>query len=446
MAASAASAAAGQAAVPTPLAAPADQVAAPPAAAAAPPGAPEPPVEQPEAVRPPLEEVPRVRPQPARPRQPARAPVEPAAPASARERDGRPVREREDAAPLWADPVRRIADVDDAGPAGQGFDAGPDRVDFDRFDGVDFDNAPTEVWAALPPDPADQVAEPWLPDPEPDLVQGQGDRRRAADPVPPHTPAHGGVPTQPWTFEPRAADAVAPEAWAFGPRTERPEPVRGWMPGPDPAAAEPGDAAPDSADLPTDPWPLAARFRAEPAADVPAEPSWSLDPTRHEPGPDAEGTAATPGARRRGPKESEPLTGRPRALGFGDSVSSTGTPRTLGTEYLIDSGAHAVPSNGGRRRAPEPTDDAAAVAPGTGRRRAPEPEPLTWPFGGLIAPASGADHLPDESGLTLERPRRGGRHAAPESGVDAPETMPLRVYVAPPDPEERPSGRHRRPD
>jgi hypothetical protein len=451
MAASAASAAAAQAAVPTPPAAPTDQVAAPPAAAAAPPSAPEPSVEQPEAVRPPLEDVPRVRPQPARPRQPAHAPGEPAAPApAARERDGRPAREREVAAPLWADPVQRIADADDAGPAGQGFDAGPDGVDFDRFDDVDFDNAPTQVWAALPLEPADQVAEPWRPDPEPDLVQGQGDRRRAADPVPPHTPARGGVPTEPWTFEARAADAVAPEAWAFGPRTERPESVRGWMPGLEPTAAEPGEEAPDSADLPTDSWPLASRYRADPVADVSAEPVWSLDPAgraqaRPEPTPDADGTAATPDAPRRGPEESEPRTGRRRALGFGDSVSSTGTPRTLGAEYLIDSGAHALPSNGGRRRAPEPTDDAAVVAPGPGRRRAPEPEPLTWPFGGLTAPATEADHLSDESGLTLERPRRGGRHAAPESGVEAPETIPLRVYVAPPDPEQ-PSGRHRRPD
>jgi hypothetical protein len=454
MAASAASAAAPQAAVPTPPAALTDQVAVPPAAAAAPPGAREPLVEQPEAARPPIEDLPRVRPQPGRPRQPARPAVEPAAPAPAdRERDGRaqppPAMEREDASPLWADPVRRIADADDAGPAGQGFDAGPDRVDFDRFDDVDFDNAPTEIWAPLPPDPADQVAEPWRPDPEPDLVQGQGDRRRTADPVPPHAPAHGGVPTQPWTFEPRAADAVAPDAWAFGPRTERPEPVRGWMPGPEPAAAQPGAAAPDSADLPTDPWPLASRYRAEPAAEVPAEPSWSLDPAGHrhappEPALDADGSAATPGDRLRGPEESEPRTGRQRALAFGDSVSSTGTPRTLGAEYLIDSGAHALPSGGGRRRAPEPTDDAAAAVPGTGRRRAPEPEPLTWPFGGLNARATEADSFPAESGLTLERPR-GGRHSAPESAVDAPETMPLRVYVAPPE-AERPSGRHRRPD
>jgi hypothetical protein len=488
-------------------ASPAPATSAPSGASSLPSGVPERPV-QGQVPPPPLtEQSGAVRPVSPRPRQPGRpgpAPREVAqpaawnrsgylppadaeiAPAPGRDRTGHAP--RPDAAagtPLWADPVQRIADADD------GIVAGPEPDD--------FDDAPTEVWGPLPPDPAEQVVADgadtgsWRPVGRPDQVQESGGHQRTSGTEP------GAFPTQPWAFDPRLDDG--PESWAA-----RPEHAR-------------AHASDSGVDAPTDPWPLADRHHAGPVADGPAESPWSrmrgrnghldgdaVTPRRpaaesEQPRPDLRAVpepvhpAPSSGGRRAlredrlvetgeyaapseygvrpdhtGPSASgyhetpgsgaRPEYGGSRGYGerpdHGRSGEYEERPETVGSpeyrerpdstgrsEYGNSSGQavepeYAAPSNGGRRRALEPADDVVDGAAGGEWHTQVRAAPLTREFS-FVAAA-------DPPATSDEFSRLGrGRHAAPESGDVTPETMPLQVFV-PPAEAERPTGRHRRPD
>ncbi|WP_433295591.1 DUF3710 domain-containing protein [Pseudonocardia sp. CA-142604] len=457
---------------------------APSGAVAVPSGAPERPV-QAQAPTPPVteqsgavrlgEQSGAVRPAP-RPRQPGRpgpAPREVAPPAAwnqngytpqpgaeiaapGRDRNGQVPRPDAGAgAPLWADPVQRIADVDDGVVAGRE----PD----------DFADAPTEIWGPLPPDPAEQAAAnrtdtgSWRPVARPNQVQESGGHQRTSGSV-------GGFPTQPWALDPRMDDA--PESWAS--RADRPELARGH-------ASDPG------MDAPTDPWPLADGYHAGPAADGPADAPWSRGRNGH-----VDGDVATP--RRRAaeseqsrpdlravpePVDPAPSGGGRRALredrlvetgeyaaptssgyyetpgsgerseygasrGYGDRSDYGEQPDPTGQpEYGRSSGyaaepEYAAPSNSGRWRAVEPSDDVVDGAAGGEWHTEVREAPFTQEFS-FVTDA-------DPPAASAEFARRGrGRHAAPEAGDGTPVTMPLKVFVPPVD-RDRPSGRHRRPD
>ncbi|GAA1323466.1 DUF3710 domain-containing protein [Pseudonocardia xinjiangensis] len=437
-----------------PSAVPTDQEAPPPPAAPAPPAAAEPPVEEWAAAGPPADEATRAWPSPARRtpaprppaprRRPSGVPAEEAAPA-AWERNAAAPPEQEAGAPLWADPVQRIADAEEVAAA--------------RRPG--FDEAPTEVWGALPADPAEHgvadarstgswPTQEWRSG-EPDRVQESGDRWAAAEPASSATGFLEGFPTQPWAFDPRLEDAAAPDAWSPA-REDLPEP-----PTPEPAFYV--------EDVPTDPWPLAERYRVEPAP-APAEQSWPgaaptngyAHPDDRAPEGDAGTVTGTGGRRRLGepvaphPDRSapdEPYLPETGEYAVPDQAASSGYFEAP-SGYAASSGyfdapsepsGYAAPVDGGRRRAPGTADDAAVS--GTGRRRAVEPEALTSVFPALGGSPAGAEPLPGEASDALARPAR-GRHAAPDPGEGTPETTPLQVFVAPSG--TRPSGRHRRPD
>jgi hypothetical protein len=391
-----------------------------------------------------------------------------------RDRNGHAPRpDAEAGTPLWADPVQRIADGDDGMVAGRE----PD----------DFDDAPTEIWGPLPPDPA--VADragtgAWRPAGRPDRVQESGGYQSTSG------PAAGGFATQPWALDPRLDGA--PESWAA--RADRPELTRGHAPAP-------------GVDAPTDPWPLADRYHAGPVTDEPAESPWS--PMRGRNG-HLGGDAATPRRRAAGSEQSHPdLRAVPGPV---DPPPSSGGRRALREDRLVDTGEYSAPSSsgyyetpgsgvrseyGGSRghgerpdyggaaeyddrseyagsreygepdptgrseygdRSPGHAADAEYAAPPNGaRQRALEPSddvvdaaaegewhtevrgaPLTREFSFVT------DADPPAASDEFSRPGR-GRHAAPEVGDVTPETMPLQVFVPPADPE-RPTGRHRRPD
>jgi hypothetical protein len=430
------------------------------------------------------------------------------APAPGRERNGHAPRpDAEVGTPLWADPVQRIADADD------GVVAGPEPDD--------FADAPTEIWGALPPDPAEQAGTgSWRQAGRSDQVQESGGHQRTSGPLP------GGFPTQPWAFDPRLDDG--PESWAA--RADRPELARGHAP-------DPGVE-----DAPTDPWPLADSYHAGPVADGPAESPWS--PMRGRNG-HLDGDAVTPRRRAAQSEQSRPdLRAVPEPV---DPAPSRGGRRALREDRLVETGEYAAPSDYGVR--PDhagPSSSGSYETPGSGaqseygasrgygeqdhgraaeygdrseyvgspeydarpdssersgygdrseyvgspeygerpdstgrseygrspgyaaeseyaeppngaRRRALEPSDHTvdgagsgeWhtevraaPFTQEFSLVTDAD--PPAASDEFSRPGR-GRHAAPESGDVTPETMPLKVFVPPADPE-RPTGRHRRPD
>jgi hypothetical protein len=234
-------------------------------------------------------------------------------PAAARDRNGyAPPPEAEVGAPMWADPVRRIADTEDDSAGGPGT--------------ADFDDAPTEIWGPLPPDPTEQAVADraatgsWRAVREPDPVQESGGHRRAAGPVP------GGFPTQPWAFDPRLDDG--PQSWAG--RAARPDPVRSHAL--DPAVE----------DAPTDPWPLADRYRAERMADGPAESPWFpvRDREAHHDGDAVMGT----GGRRRAAEAEQPRPGLRAAPEPTDPVPPNGVRRSPGEHHLVETGEYSVPS------------------------------------------------------------------------------------------------------
>jgi hypothetical protein len=427
-----AAAAATEAAPSTPPAAPTDQAAPPAPAAAAPPAAAEPPVEEWAAAEPAAQEAPRAWPSPAprlpapRPpaprRRPTGVPAEEAAPAAWQRNPTAAPSDQEAGAPLWADPVQRIADAEEAAPA--------------RRSG--FDEAPTEIWGPLPSDPAEHgvadarstgswPTEAWR-SPEPDRVQESGDRWAAAEPTSSGTGFLEGFPTQPWAFDPRLEDAAAPEAWS---------PAREDLP--EPAFYE--------EDVPTDPWPLADRYRVEPTP-APGARSWpgtaASNGYAHPDDRAPEGDAVTgTGGRRRLVEPVEPRPAR-RAPDPADAVPPAALRRDPEEPYRPATGEYAVPMEYGPPTGyfEAPAEYAAPVD--HGRRRAAEPEPLTRVFPALGAASAGGGPLPGETSDALARPAR-GRHAAPDPGDETSETMPLQVFVAPTD-TERPSGRHRRPD
>jgi Protein of unknown function (DUF3710) len=467
---------------------------APPSAAPVPSGAPERPV-QAQAPAPPLTEQsgaarPAPRPRPSgRPGPAPREVAQPAAwnqngyapqpdaeipPAPGRDRNGQAPRPDAGAGtPLWADPVQRIADVDDGAGAGRE----PD----------DFADAPTEIWGPLPPDPAEQAGTgSWRPVGRPDRVQESGGHQRTSGSVP------GGFPTQPWALDPRLDDAR--ESWAA--RADRPELARGHAPEP-------------AMDVPTDPWPLAERYHAGPVADGPAESPWS--PMRGRNG-HVDGDVATP---RQPAAESEQSRPDLRAVpGQVDPAPSRGGRRALREDRLVETGEYAAPSSSGYYEAPgsgprseygasrgygdrpdhgraaeygarseyagspeygEQPDSTGQPEHGRPRGYAAESEveypapsnsgrwrPLgpsedvvdgetggEWhtevreaPFTREFSLVTDAD--PPAASDEFARPGR-GRHAAPEAGEVAPATMPFQVFVQPADPD-RPTGRHRRPD
>ena len=121
--------------------------------------------------------------------------------------------------------------------------------------------------------------------------------------------------------------------------------------------------------------------------------------------------------------------------GYGDR-SEYGRSPGHAAEY-----EYAEPPNGARRRALEPADhaDHTVDVAGSGEWHTEvRAAPFTQEFS-LVTDAE-----PPAASDEFSRPGR-GRHAAPESGDVTPETMPLKVFVPPADPE-RPTGRHRRPD
>jgi hypothetical protein len=187
----------------------------------------------------------------------------------------------------------------------------------------------------------------------------------------------------------------------------------------------------------------AAETSAWPAAPSAGE-ATGAEPSRREAGgPEATGTgrrrlldgAGTgswlPGSPGQALPES---TGRRRRVEPAAQVTPrSGTRRTLGAEYLIDTGEQAVWTGGARRYAPQP-------------------EPPTEPFTvEPQAPAPAAQPLAEQaSGDTPAR--RGGRHAAPEQGETVTATIPLRALIGKLDLPlqveadlDGPTGRHRRP-
>jgi hypothetical protein len=145
----------------------------------------------------------------------------------------------------------------------------------------------------------------------------------------------------------------------------------------------------------------------------------------------AEPSAASSGAQS-ATAPPEPRSGRRRAA----EPAPQGTRRTLGAEYLIDTGEQAVWTGGARRYAPQPEPPTEPFAP--------EPEPSPAPPAGDVRPGDvllGDGPSGDE--LSAEARRR-GRHYEPEDGESVTATVPLRALIGDLDPE-RPSGRHRRP-
>jgi hypothetical protein len=225
-------------------------------------------------------------------------------------------------------------------------------------------------------------------------VEGTG-RRRLADPAPTSTGWHPAVP------------ADAPADTGGGRRRRR-----------EADAAETGAWPPQPAAEPAAPGGGRRRLR-EP--DTAGSGSW----LPHLP---AESVAEAGGWRHRseapaGPSvtsPAEPRSGRRRAA---EPAPQGGTRRTLGAEYLIDTGEQAVWTGGARRYAPQP-------------------EPPTEPFTPAPQPSAAAESAAQPAGEVPARPR--GRHAAPEDRENATATVQLRALIGDLDPD-RPTGRHRRP-
>jgi hypothetical protein len=116
----------------------------------------------------------------------------------------------------------------------------------------------------------------------------------------------------------------------------------------------------------------------------------------------------------------EPRPGRRRAA---EPAQGGGTRRTLGAEYLIDTGEQAVWTGGARRYAPQP-------------------EPPTEPIGLERNETPAEPNAEQPPAGTGDRPR--GRHATGEDGESTTATVPLRALIGELD-ADRPSGRHRRP-
>ena len=478
---------------------------APSGAASVPSGAPERPVQP--APTPPLteqsgvvrltEQSGAVRPAP-RPRQPGRpgpAPREVAQPAAWNrngyapqpdaEIDPAPGRDRNGYAPrpdagagtpLWADPVQRIADVDDDVVAGRE----PD----------DFADAPTEIWGPLPPDPAEQAVADragtgsWRPVGRPDQVQESGGHQRTSRPLP------GGFPTQPWALDPRLDDA--PESWAA--RADRPELGAGPCTRPRHGRADRPLAARGPLDLGSGgrragrvavvPDARQERPRRGRRGHAPASGRGERAvPPRPAGCPRAGRSGAverrTPGAPRGSPRRDRRvrravLVRLLRDTGIRGAVRVRRIPwvrradgprqgsrvrRSVGVRRVarvrraarldraarVRQGArlrrgvrYTAPSNSGRWRALEPSDDVVDGAAGGEWHTEVREAPFTREFSFVT------DADPPAASDEFARPGR-GRHAAPEEGDGSPATMPLKVFVPPAAPE-RPTGRHRRPD
>ncbi|MFD1649959.1 hypothetical protein [Pseudonocardia alaniniphila] len=124
--------------------------------------------------------------------------------------------------------------------------------------------------------------------------------------------------------------------------------------------------------------------------------------------------------------------------GYGEQPDPTGQREYGRSSGYAAESEYAAPSNSGRWRAVEPSDDVVDGAAGGEWHTEVREAPFTQEFSFVT------DADPPAASAEFARPGR-GRHAAPEAGDGTPVTMPLKVFVPPADPD-RPSGRHRRPD